>query len=135
MTRYTHVHTPISIGGVTLKNRIFRPGHGTGLGLMGIGEDFIAFHEDRARGGVALTILEILSVHAASPSFLPPISAEHMAAGYKRLVDRIAPHGMALFQQIWHGGHNAVLFDGSSTWSASDVPSPFCRVIQDFPMS
>src|SRR5687768_4389146 len=100
---FTHVDKPLAIGGLTLRNRIFRSGHATGLGAMGISDDFIAYHAARARGGVALSVLELLSVHASSPSFLPPFDAPGMADGYRRLVDAIAPLGMALFQQIWQG--------------------------------
>ncbi len=132
---FTHVDTPLRIAGTTLRNRIFRSGHGTGLGIGGIGEDFIAYHAERARGGVALSILEILSVHPTSPSFLPLFSAPQLGDGYRRLVDACAIHGMALYQQIWHGGHNAVLYDGSVTWSASDVPSPFWGGTPPIPMT
>ena len=133
--QFTHVDKPLTIGGVTVRNRIFRSGHATGLGLAGLGEDFIAYHVARARGGVGLSVLEILSVHPSSPGFLPPYSTPGMADGYRRLVDAVAPHGMALFQQIWHGGHNAVLYDGRATWSASDVPSAYWGGSPPIPMT
>lgn len=112
---FTHVDKPLMVGGLTLKNRIFQSGHATGLGLGGPSDDFIGYHAARARGGVALSILEILSVHRSSPGFMPTYDAPGMADGYRRLVDAVAPHGMALFQQLWHGGHNSVMYDGRAT--------------------
>lgn len=132
---FTHVDRPLTVGGLTLKNRIFRSGHATGLGLGGPSDDFIAYHAARARGGVALSILEILSVHDSSPGFMPTYNAPGMADGYRRLVDAVAPHGMALFQQLWHGGHNSVMYDGRATWSASDIPSPYWGGAPPIPMT
>jgi len=37
-----------------------------------------------------------------------------LVEGYRQLVERIRPHGMRLFQQLWHGGHHAKPQDGSA---------------------
>jgi 2,4-dienoyl-CoA reductase-like NADH-dependent reductase (Old Yellow Enzyme family)/thioredoxin reductase len=126
MADFSHVLSPIRIGGVTLPNRVVRPAHVTMLGIdhpSGVSDRLIAYHEARARGGVGLTVLEIASGHPSSPA---PLNAFNPALqdGYQRLVAAVRPHGMHLFQQIWHGGHNAQPLDGSAPWSASDVPSP-----------
>ena len=118
---FTHVDTPIALGPVTLKNRICRSAHVTGCAVGGITESFIAYHEARARGGVALSILEILSVHPSSPTMLNAW-APGIEDGYGPLVDRCRPHGMKLFHQIWHGGHNSAPLDGGPPWSSSDTP-------------
>ena len=130
MTAYTNVLSELRIGGATLPNRIVRTAHVTGLGLdapSGISERFISYHEARARGGVGLSILEISSGHPSSPG---PIMATNPALveGYQQLVERIRPHGMRMFQQIWHGGHNARQLDGGAPWSASDIPSPLIGI-------
>ena len=132
---FTHVDTPIVIGGATIRNRVFRSGHGTGLALGGITDDFVEYHTARARGGVGLSILEILSVHDTSPGFMPAYATPGMDDGYRRLVDRNAPLGMALFQQLWHGGANVVTYGGAPTYSASDVPSPFWIGAPPVPMT
>ena len=46
-----------------------------------------------------------------------------MIAGYQRLMERIRPHRMKVFQQLWHGG-NARIIPGQAPWSASEVPNP-----------
>lgn len=119
----THVTTPITIGKVAIKNRVFRSAHVTGFAINGVPDDFIAYHAARARGGVGLSMLEVLSVHPTSPVYMNAWGPD-MSDGYRRLVDACAPHGMKLFQQIWHGGHNALPVDGGPPWSASDIPGP-----------
>jgi 2,4-dienoyl-CoA reductase-like NADH-dependent reductase (Old Yellow Enzyme family)/thioredoxin reductase len=124
----THVDKPLRISGVTVPNRIARAAHGTRIGGGLMTEELIAYHELRARGGVGLTILEIMGVHPSSPSRLNSYE-QSQPERFATLVDRIRPHGMKLFQQLWHGGHNASTTDGSAPWSASDVASPSIGVV------
>jgi len=119
----THVHTPIRLGPVELKNRVVRTAHATNLGGGTMSDALIAYHRARAEGGVGLSIVEILSVHDSTPATLN-VFASDIEAGYRKLVAAVRPHGMKLFQQLWHGGHNALPLDGSPPWSASDAPSP-----------
>jgi len=125
---YEHVLSPIQIGGVSVPNRVVRTAHATGIGSGRMSPELIEYHAARARGGVGLTIIEILSVHPTSPASLnafdPRLSGE-----YGELVEACAPHGMKLFQQIWHAGHNGLPIDGSPPWSASDIPSPQTGVV------
>jgi len=71
---------------------------------------------------VGLAILEILSVHPTSPAALRA-SAKNLVEGYQNLMAAVKPHGMRVFQQLWHGGHHAIPMDGSLPLSASDIPS------------
>ncbi|MFC4594591.1 FAD-dependent oxidoreductase [Sphingobium tyrosinilyticum] len=119
---FTHVDTPISIGNVHLKNRIFRPAHAVGVGAGNMNEALIAYHEERAKGGAALSILEAGSVHASTAATLN-IFEPSIEGGMRTLIARCKPHGMKLFQQLWHAGHHVVPADGTPPWSASDVPS------------
>lgn len=120
--------TPIVIGGVELPNRIVRTAHGTRFGGGTMTETLIDYHALRAEGGVGLSILEIMSVHPTSPSGLNGFDPR-IGDGYTRLLQRVRPHGMKLFQQLWHGGHHTPPLDGSPPWSASDVPSPRLGVV------
>jgi len=119
---YTHVDKPIRVGAVELKNRVVRPAHATIHGKGVMSDDLIAYHEARARGGAALSILEVGSVHPTS-AFSLNIFDPALEGGYRKLVEAIRPHGMKLFQQLWHAGHHTVPMDGSPPWSASDIPS------------
>lgn len=119
----SHIHTPIQIGSIEIPNRVVRTAHATNLGQGTMSDALIDYHLARAKGGTGLSIVEILSVHSTSPATLNVMSPG-IEDGYRRLVETIRPHGMRLFQQLWHGGHNALPLDGSPPWSASDVPSP-----------
>ena len=120
---YEHVLNPIDIGGVTVPNRTVRTAHATGIGGGRLTDDLIAYHEARARGGFGLTVLEILAVHPSSPGTLNAFDPT-IGDAYQRLMDAIRPHGMKIFQQVWHAGHNSSPIDGSPPWSPSDIPSP-----------
>ena len=116
---YPNVFRPITINGLTLKNRITRSAHGTSLSAGGL-DVLIAYHEARAKGGVALSTLEVASVH---PSCAAPLIAfrPSIVADYERLVAAMHPHGMALFQQLWHAGNNAATMTGGPPWAPSRV--------------
>ena len=46
---FTHLFSPFEIRGLTFKNRIFSPAHGTSLGDNGrVGDDLIGYHKARA---------------------------------------------------------------------------------------
>jgi 2,4-dienoyl-CoA reductase-like NADH-dependent reductase (Old Yellow Enzyme family)/thioredoxin reductase len=124
----THVHTPIRIGGATVKNRVARTAHATNIGGgAGMSDDLIAYHLTRAEGGCGLLIVEIMGVHPTSPSGLNAFDP-NIGKGYGKLVEAIRPTGARLFQQLWHAGHNAHPLTGGPPWSASDVPSPVVGV-------
>lgn len=122
-----HILSPMKIASAQIKNRIVRTAHMTNLGGGTINEDLIHYHYERARNEVGLSMLEILGVHWSTPSSIN-IFADDVADGYCRLVDRIAPTGMKMFQQLWHAGHNALPLDGSPPWSSSSLPGLFAGV-------
>ncbi len=125
---YERVLSPIEIGGVAVPNRTVRTAHATGIGAGRLSDDLIAYHQARARGGFGLTVLEILAVHPSSPGTLNAFDPT-IGDGYARLMEAVRPHGMKVFQQIWHAGHNGMPLDGSPPWSASDVPSPQLGIV------
>ncbi len=120
---YEHVLSPIDIAGVAVPNRVVRTAHATGIGAGTMSDELIAYHAARARGGVGLTIIEILAIHRSSPGSLQAFDPK-MPAAYEKLMAACRPHGMKIFQQVWHAGHNSTPLDGSAPWSASDIPSP-----------
>ena len=84
----THVDKPLPIGKVTVKNRVFRSAHGTMIGGGTVNEDFIAYHEARAKGGVGLTVLETMSPHPSSETLLN-IWDSNLPEMYPRLAERM----------------------------------------------
>lgn len=122
-THFPHVGRPITIGGCEIRNRIVRAAHGTLFGVGEVSERLIAYHEARARGGVGLSVVEIMSVHSSSMGALPGF-VDSISPGLERLADRCHVHGMRVFQQLWHGGANAHPFDGGPAWAPSALPDP-----------
>jgi 2,4-dienoyl-CoA reductase-like NADH-dependent reductase (Old Yellow Enzyme family)/NADPH-dependent 2,4-dienoyl-CoA reductase/sulfur reductase-like enzyme len=117
----SYVLSPIRIAKVEIRNRVARTAHSTNLGAGTVNDDLIAYHVARGRGGVGLSIVEILSVHWSTPGSIN-IFATDIEGGYRKLVESVRPTGMKLFQQLWHAGHNSAPVDGSPPWSSSDLP-------------
>ncbi len=117
------VFEPIRIRNVEIRNRVIRSAHDEGINRGVIGPEFIAYHEERARGGVGLSILGAAAVHQSTALGLR-VDHDGVIDGYQKLMERCRPHGMRVFQQLWHGGHQYYGPQGSVPWSASDVPSP-----------
>lgn len=125
---YARALSPIRIGKVEIKNRIARTAHATMMARGGrITDDLIAYHLARAEGGVGLTILEAAGVHPSSVLSLANLD-DGIIDGYRALADAIAPTGMRLFQQLWHGGHIYPQPDGSPPLAPGDVPSHIAGV-------
>ncbi len=121
------VWQPIRIGSVEIPNRVARAANTTSVFPTGVDEQFIAYHLARARGGVGLSILEAASVHDSS--MLSYRIDDAVCRGYENLMRAVRPHGMRVFQQLWHGGHHIPGFGGRLPWAASDVPSPFTGLV------
>lgn len=123
---YEHVLAPIEINGLVVKNRVVRTAHGTNIGRGRITDELIAYHEARAAGGCGLTILEAASVHPTDMGTLWLHDAS-VVDDYRRLMDRLAPYDMAVFQQLGHLGYEGVTTDGGPPWSASELAGPSIR--------
>ena len=94
-------------------------------------DDFVAYHEARARGGVGLIVLEATAVHQSGlltshtlGGYLPEI-----VDGYRRVAAAVQPHGTRLFVQLLHGGREQIATPPRAPALApSPVPSPRFRV-------
>jgi 2,4-dienoyl-CoA reductase-like NADH-dependent reductase (Old Yellow Enzyme family)/thioredoxin reductase len=124
-TMYDAIFTPLKIAGITLESRVVRAAHGTRL----IGEDLIAYHEERARGGVAMSILGAAGVHPTSETPDLPLHCDKILPLYEEMSERVHAHGMRLFQQLFHAGAAHVPRLGAAQWSASAVPNPFTGTV------
>ena len=119
---------PIKIGSCIIPNRVVFTAHGTNYGNGSVNDKMIAYHEARARGGVGLSIIEILSVHPTSYHSLSA-SDKNLVNSYQKLMKTIRPYGTKVFQQLWHAGHHAISLGGSPPWSPSDIPGVNERVV------
>lgn len=119
---YDNLFEPLQIGTCTVPNRIARTAHSTGT----TGEDLIAYHEERARGGLGLTIIEIAGVQPSSATAIP-VYGDAVMPFYEELSRRLHAHGTKVFQQLWHGG--AAYGRAGQPISASAVPAPSVNVV------
>ncbi len=125
MGQYDRLFEPVRVGGVTIKNRIVRAPHGTQLQ----GEDLIAYHEARAKGGVGMSTVQATSVYAGAPLGIPLFSDSCMPL-LEALGKRVHRHGMKMFHQIYHPGAGYPEAAGiAEHWSASEVPNPMANVM------
>jgi len=97
---------PITINKVELKNRVVITPHGTFLSVDSFSEAAIAYQTARARGGCGLSIIECTSTHPTSVNTLNNFN-DDVIPGFRKMIDSISPYGMKMFQQLYHGGHNA----------------------------
>ncbi len=116
---YPHLFEPIDVGPITIPNRIVRTAHGTML----TGERLIAYHEARAAGGVGMSTLEATGVHANAPS-VTPLYSDDVIPIFRELMARIRPHGMKMFQQIYHPGSATRPKKAATQVSSSAIPNP-----------
>ena len=104
--------TPIQVGGLTLKNRIYSSGHAEAMAENGRPTERLRrYHEAKARGGCALTIFGgSSSVHPSSPAAAWKQIANHddsVIAGYRAIADAAHQHGCLVFTQLTHLGRRA----------------------------
>ena len=125
------VYEPLQLKGVEIRNRIARSAHGTMLSDWGsITQRLIDYHVARAKGGVGLTILEAATVHPSSTISLANWD-DSIIKGYQDLMAQVRPHGMRVFQQIWHAGHIYPVLDSSVPWGVSALPNPATGIVPD----
>jgi 2,4-dienoyl-CoA reductase-like NADH-dependent reductase (Old Yellow Enzyme family)/thioredoxin reductase len=116
--------TPVKIGGVTIKNRIFRPPHQLHMCAGGrVSDRFIAYHEERAAGGTGLITLEAAPVHWKSgpPPGVLTIWDDEAIEGISRVAERLKRYGTRVFIQLLNAGCNGGPWDGSPPWAPSSV--------------
>jgi 2,4-dienoyl-CoA reductase-like NADH-dependent reductase (Old Yellow Enzyme family)/thioredoxin reductase len=123
------VYEPIAIRNTEVSNRIAVSAHETRFAAGStITADLIAYHLERAKGGVGLIVLEAATVHPSSMLSNNPycLSAfdDAIIEGYRRLMAAVRPYGTKIFQQLWHGGHHYGPTGGGPPRGASAVPSP-----------
>ncbi|MFN0153291.1 MAG: FAD-dependent oxidoreductase [Gaiella sp.] len=102
---------PLALGPVELPNRVASTSHQTTLVHEHLPtDDFIAYHELRARGGAGLIVLEATAVHPSGlltphtlGGYLPQI-----VAGYRKVAESVRPHGTVLLTQLFHGGREQI---------------------------
>ena len=112
---FPNLFSPLEVGPIEIKNRVFSTGHMTMLLDGGApSDDMVAYHRARAAGGAGLIILEAARVHDSALSDAPAIDASTDACipGYRMVADAVHKHGCKVFGQINHGGRITYAHEG-----------------------
>ena len=107
---------PITIGNMTLKNRIMLPGMTTRLCLDGgyVSDGMIEYYRRIARGGCGLIVVEATSVHApTAPGNFLRICGDEYIPGLRKLAEAVHQEGGKISIQLWQGGFCATATDPS----------------------
>jgi 2,4-dienoyl-CoA reductase-like NADH-dependent reductase (Old Yellow Enzyme family)/thioredoxin reductase len=132
---FPQLFSPLTIGEVTLANRIVSSGHDTVMAAGGLITDrLVAYHEARARGGAGLIVVQVAGVHetARYTSHVLMATDDYCVPGYRALAAAVKPHGTVLFGQLFHPGREVMdLADGTLTVAVapSAVPTERFRVM------
>jgi 2,4-dienoyl-CoA reductase-like NADH-dependent reductase (Old Yellow Enzyme family) len=126
--RFALLFSPLKIRDVELRNRfVFQP-HFTALGnLDGTPSDaLVAYHEERARGGVGLIIMESQAVHPTGKMSRRFINAWDPAVvpHLRKITEAVHAHGAKIFSQLTHGGHTSLEHPPHIMWAPTQMPEP-----------
>ncbi len=117
---------PLTIRGLTLKNRIMSTAHASAMDDQNLPrERYQRYHEEKAKGGLALTMFGGSSnIAPDSPSIFNQldVSTDRIIPCFQEFSERIHQHGTALMCQITHLGRRGDAQAGS--WLPTIAPSP-----------
>ncbi|MEM1048575.1 MAG: NADH:flavin oxidoreductase [Pseudomonadota bacterium] len=117
---------PFRLKHLVLKNRIMSTSHASGLEEHGLtGERYQRYHEEKAKGGIALSMFGGSSnVAPDSPNVFGQLDVgdDRCIPRFQEFAERMHRHGAALMIQITHLGRRAESYAGD--WLPAIAPSP-----------
>lgn len=123
--KYPKLFSPLKVRDLELKNRIVMPAMGTKFANTdrAVSAQLIDYHVARAKGGCALNIVEVASVHELSaPRKFVAIYDDQFIPGLKQLTDAIHAAGGKAGIQLWQGGLAAGFDEACQLILPSDMP-------------
>lgn len=126
---FPNLFSLITVGNLTLRNRIVSTGHDTHPNDKGrFGDRMITYHEARARGGAGLIVTEVALVYPNAVFFADPIrvDTDDCTPGYRQLAEAVHGHGSGLIAQLFQPGREMLASeDGTApvSFSASSTPN------------
>ncbi len=119
------IREPITLGKVTLPNRVFVAPHTTNFGEAGVNlitSRHLDYHRARARGGAGLIITEGIRVHPTSLRRLGLHAfSDEALPGLTALAETVHAEGAKLFAQLLHTGRHSG-DEHAGQWGASATP-------------
>ena len=132
---FPNLFEPSKIGSLRIKNRIVSTGHDTTLPTHGtINDEYLAYQQARARGGVGLIVLQVSAVHdsARYSSHVLMADNDRSIEGYRQMADICHDYDTRVVGQLFHPGREIMeTADGLATvaYSASAVPQERFHVV------
>ncbi len=124
-----HIFEPLTIGNLVLKNRFVVPpmvsNYANEDGTCS--EQFIAYHEEKAKGGWGLIIVEDYKINPESGGFvkLPGLWHDDQIKSHQELTARVHKHGAKIAAQIYHAGREtSAAITGVQPVAPSAIPDP-----------
>jgi 2,4-dienoyl-CoA reductase-like NADH-dependent reductase (Old Yellow Enzyme family)/thioredoxin reductase len=131
---YPSLFQPLKIGKMELKNRLSVPPMGTGFADDGggVSERLINYHEQRAKGGYGLIIVEVTAIDAENglgSGHQLCLNDDKFIPGFRQLADMVHKYGTKLAVQLYHPGRSTFNFflNGKTPVAPSEVPDPIMR--------
>lgn len=129
MSAYKNLLSPITIRGRSFKNRVVSTAHAPGYAEAGKpGERYQAYHEEKAKGGIGLTMFggsSNISRDSGSIYGQIYVGDDSIIPVFREFADRVHQHGAGLMCQITHMGRR-------TGWAAGDwLPTIGPSVIRD----
>jgi 2,4-dienoyl-CoA reductase-like NADH-dependent reductase (Old Yellow Enzyme family) len=102
--QFPHLFQPLQLRNITLRNRIAISGHHAGWWVDGgrPSDEFAAYIEERARGGVGLFVIGCTSPKSGS-GWLENVD-DRVIPRYRMMVEAGHRHGVPVFAQLAHPG-------------------------------
>ena len=133
--KFVHLFSPMKIGSCEIPNRTVVPAMVANMcpdnGMAS--EQYIRYHEEKAKGGWGLIITEDYRVNPNAGGY-PHISglwSKEQIPSHKRLTDTIHQYESKIFCQIYHAGRQATsaVNGGMQPVSCSPIPCPWNKEI------
>lgn len=123
--QFPHLFSPIRLGTLTVRNRIYSPPHAPGFTdrYMMPSDRLIAYWEAKAAGGTGLIATGVTPVHPSSVMSVP-FRHPRFVEVYGRAAEAVRRHGSCFVVQLWHGGAQAGGVGGRPVWGPSAVATP-----------
>ncbi len=106
--KLAHLFSPVTINGMTLKNRAVMPPMGTGYGNADgtVSDRLLAYLERRAQGGTGLIITEVCAVDPRGKGFSNELGVwkDDFISGLARIPETLHRHGEKVALQLHHAG-------------------------------
>ena len=124
-TPYPALFEPLTIGHLRLKNRIMSTSHAPAYAEDGMPKErYRRYHEEKARGGIALTMFggsSTVSIDSPPPFGQIDLGGDHVIPWLRAFSEGVHRHGCATMIQITHMGRRTGW--SSHGWLPTIAPS------------